>query len=785
MLKRIEQIQNIGCYKNIRASRMQFDKLTFIYGDNSFGKSTMCDIFRSLSTSNSECISNRMSIPNDNNDPQKVIFKFQLLGSTTEAPITFSRNSWNPLLSGIDIFVFDTDFIHRNVFTGLTIDRQNQKNITQFVLGEDSVDKANKIANNKSELRAINKQISSLENKEFSTIKKLDDFIELKINLTEEQLLQNLIKIEKKVNHKKTILNSIDDIIEKNEPINLDESLNFSNLVDEMNTCFNASYEQINEKALESLLEHIKINCNDNINLNINDWIKEGVQIKLTEFCPFCGQELVGNANDLISSYNEYFNEAFKKFENEIVSKLNSLQYENAKYLLSAHSGTTESNLKFIKEYLELINGAGFENEVKQIDEITQKLKKLFQEWNDDFESIEKSIDEKIKEKRYSIIKNIGEIDLAQKVETFNEILDGIKGYNKLIDIIMDSILTYKADLNYDNVSSELENLKLELDKSKTLLMRKQLDSVCKRYSELVAAREINKQKTVELESNLETEQNSYLNEYFDKINELFNKLGSSKFKISKTINRRGHMPVVSMTAKYCNVQITNELITTFLSESDRRALALSVFLAKVLCLSDEQREKTILVFDDPVTSFDDNRIDRTIRLFEGFRKNLRQMIILSHYPKYIKVFFERANLNSNDIKLLKLSKNNLTTSIEEAKPIDFVETLHQQKYRKIKSYIAREHFEDISSDLRIFLEEEVKMRFKEQINENELQNLQFSNLIEGLKDAGVISQNKFDNTELLRLTLNVDHHIWSEKTQDEIIGIAADVIDHIYTSWN
>jgi len=90
-------------------------------------------------------------------------------------------------------------------------------------------------------------------------------------------------------------------------------------------------------------------------------------------------------------------------------------------------------------------------------------------------------------------------------------------------------------------------------------------------------------------------------------------------------------------------------------SESDRRALALSIFWAKIELLDEQQKQNAILVLDDPVTSFDDGRIDRTIRLMEENRPAFRQIIVLSHYPRYLKSFFERASLNTSGIQLSKI----------------------------------------------------------------------------------------------------------------------------------
>jgi len=41
MLKRIESIKNIGCFIDNHSPSFQFENLTFIYGDNSYGKTTV------------------------------------------------------------------------------------------------------------------------------------------------------------------------------------------------------------------------------------------------------------------------------------------------------------------------------------------------------------------------------------------------------------------------------------------------------------------------------------------------------------------------------------------------------------------------------------------------------------------------------------------------------------------------------------------------------------------------------------------------------------------------
>lgn len=57
IIKRISEIQNVGTFSNCKDSgKFQFSKLTLIYGLNTYGKSTLCDIFQSLSENNPDII---------------------------------------------------------------------------------------------------------------------------------------------------------------------------------------------------------------------------------------------------------------------------------------------------------------------------------------------------------------------------------------------------------------------------------------------------------------------------------------------------------------------------------------------------------------------------------------------------------------------------------------------------------------------------------------------------------------------------------------------------------
>ena len=83
-----------------------------------------------------------------------MVLNFSWRDSNRESSVVFDQSRWNPSLpEDAQTYVFDTDFIHRNVFTGLTIERKNQENITQFVMGEAGVHNAKDIEDSKVESR--------------------------------------------------------------------------------------------------------------------------------------------------------------------------------------------------------------------------------------------------------------------------------------------------------------------------------------------------------------------------------------------------------------------------------------------------------------------------------------------------------------------------------------------------------------------------------------------------------------------------------------------------------
>jgi len=161
MIKRINNIQNVGTFRNFpNGGSIQFEKLTFIYGLNTKGKTTLTEIFSSLKENDPSLITSRKSIPTVNTN-QNVKISLKPDPSGSEVQCVFSNTSWTQLISNENLHIFGSDFIHKNLFTGLTIDRQNKENFTRFILGQEGVLLATLIAEDKRLLRQKKASLNS------------------------------------------------------------------------------------------------------------------------------------------------------------------------------------------------------------------------------------------------------------------------------------------------------------------------------------------------------------------------------------------------------------------------------------------------------------------------------------------------------------------------------------------------------------------------------------------------------------------------------------------------
>ncbi|MFK5981402.1 MAG: AAA family ATPase [Flavobacteriaceae bacterium] len=777
----IKEIKNVGTFANFaNGGSVRFEKLTFIYGLNTFGKTTISDIFQSIKDNNSS-ISNRKTIP-VLSQSQKI--HLSVKDSNSEQSLIFQNDNWQNNRISKYLEIFGSEFIHKNLFTGLSIERKNKENFTQFVLGEKGVELANNIENNKRKLADKRRNLSNktpvfVKNNNEKEINKFISFSTDNLNIEDvKKQINNLSKIvldeKKKLEEPDKILN-LPDILKFATP-----EINILTNIKKINQSLQNDYQNIKDEVLRKLEKHISDNFKETD--EAEKWIEFGNNNRKTnqsENCSFCGQSLF-NAKELIGAYDLYFDEEYSKFITEIEENLEKYKrkYELQKF---NNKNVLQNALTQSLKYKSFINTDAFQVQVKTLEEKINLLDEelLFQFKEQLFEAIKN----KSLQKNKKPYKKVGLINFDDFKTQINTYLDVCNSASQIIDNIIQIIEGFRQKYkDTKGVTEQIGKYEIQIIELKYKAARLEQDNSCKTY--LAEKSEIRKtEKTVlDLESELEKNQTIYLKTYFSKINDLFKVLGSQNFTLEKSKEGRGYKPVYSLKVKFHNKELNDNQLKTVFSESDRRALALAIFWAKIELKDENEKAKTILILDDPITSFDDNRISNSITLFKGSLDSLSQIIVLTHYPNFIKAFCEKTKESEITTKFIKIERNQETSSLEKETRETFTDSLYEKVFSKIMGFINREHHNCIKTDLRPFIENlYIPTVFAKELKEAKRRNDDLSSL-NNIINAIFTNEQIKSKFHSYRNNLNPDAHIFTSNNSEDVRNFADELMTFLYS---
>ena len=727
MLKRIKTIKNVGRF--INCPNAQFGAITLIYGPNCYGKSTMSDIFRSLNTRDPEPILKRRSMGQNTSEPE-VGLTFMTDQSASENEIVFADGFWQLENFNYQIEIFDTRFINDNVFTDLTIARHNKENLTNLILGEQGVDLGKQIKDLKQKYFEKSKEISDSEDQ----LKRKLGILDLGLNL--EGFIQTVkpVDVSKIRSHivllqdtKRRLGKSItekDKITSLEMPQKLTAPECISPL-EEINALLQKDFQNLNESAYEKLKEHIKKH------IAVADgeeewWIKSGVltYLKSSEGkientnCPFCSQ-LLGPAKELIQTYQALFGSEYEEFCEEIENQLDAAyeklenlerDFETIKVLIANNS----ANFQKFQEYID-------ESDVNAIESIEGRkgiLKTAIASLQSSIPKIKKEIYAKQQEKiKKPFLKIQTTFNFEEIKDQQNSLSSAFEEYNNSLKIVVDSFAELKKKSEKRELNVELSKISQSLQENEIKLKRYELSSdIDKLFLLKQESKVLDKQKE-EAQKELEENNRDFVGQYFEETTAIFNNLGSVGFKIEPSYIRRGGQPVFEPIIKFNNEEVTDDKVSYVFSDADRRALAFSIFLAKLKKKSEDDLKNTIVILDDPVISYDDNRISQTFLEVKKLAICCRQVIIFAHHSRFLLDTYENLkNLPSKNIDFLEIKRQGegsvFTTCDDPATTLD----PYAKQIEKVQRFLdgdSRVDATDVRRSLRIILQKELEWRYR------------------------------------------------------------------------
>ncbi|MFZ4524912.1 MAG: hypothetical protein ACOYOE_05010 [Chlorobium sp.] len=135
MIKRFNTLKRIGRFTELSCSgglENDFAKLNVIYASNACGKSTLCDVFRSMTTGDKAYIMGRKRL-DATADPEIVV---ALEGSTPPQTVRFQNGAWQNRDACPSIHIYDDRFVAENVLIGHHINLDQRRNLYGLVIGD-------------------------------------------------------------------------------------------------------------------------------------------------------------------------------------------------------------------------------------------------------------------------------------------------------------------------------------------------------------------------------------------------------------------------------------------------------------------------------------------------------------------------------------------------------------------------------------------------------------------------------------------------------------------------
>lgn len=755
MIERIQTIKNVGTFKSHNNGSCELKKLSFIFGENSNGKSTITDIFKSYQKNASEIVINRKTV-NATEDIEIKIF------TPNRGTIEFNNDTWSENKSNTnpkDIRIFDTQFVQDNVFTNSKIEHGNKENFTEFVLGE----KSNKI--NK-ELKELDEEKDKLS-KEQDRIRKqiteknqeLDFEVLLKIELISDENAKTVDSDILGIKGNISIAQNNSKKVAEIKLLPMPNLTNTNNSILEKLTkykdIFESKYSFSNEDIIADFEKHKQETINNQV--DADSWLSKGIEIKKDANCPFCGSDIKDNA--LVKSYLTIFCEGLKKYNYNIdwlldekfktdFSDIEMILIQNQSKVDKLRTNITHSKIVELSKTVEK-NRLAIEEKLKAIKDGNNINKNVFE-----------AKQQEKKENRYCSV----QYDYSLLKQNIEELHKASIEYNKQIEAFITFAKKYLEELSFETLKKEIEDSEKVLKEKQYLFERNKWDKEINEYLKMCQKIKINQKTKKTKKDEFDKENNEFLKKYFESVNKYFKRLYSDNFSINKEESIRGKKKVYSLSLKYKNKLVESDKISCVLSESDRRALALSIFLS---ALEQDSNTDSIIIFDDPIVSFDIDRMNEFINIIKELSDNCKQIIIFTHYENFYKLLVQLTK--NKDRSLIKIKHNKETNTFEmidiENEPMLLDE--FQKIINKAISFINENCDDYTSNDGRILMEKILGYRFAREIIDNTVVDIKngLDKFLLDLKNKGKLTDDTYKALENKRVELNGPSHNYETHT--------------------
>ncbi|MEO8380833.1 MAG: AAA family ATPase [Acidobacteriota bacterium] len=686
MLRKIIAVKGVGTFSGYGSKGdVTFRPFTALWGPNGVGKSTICDILRSLGANDAALILGRRSLGSGAEPEVELLFE--------AGKRIFRDGAWDTPGSP-QVHVFDSCYIHENVFVGDYVEHDQKKNLYRVIVGEEGVTLAATVDELDERLREATKNAGAKRDV-------------LKARLPDGMSVETYVALEAdpEISDKIAAKEKEVSALQQAEAIGkrpLLSSVTVPKVPEDVDAILAMTLDGIGADAERLVREHVASTHAREA------WLSEGLRLVRDEICPFCGQNAAETG--ILSSYRAFFSESYGALKERVSVRSKEVAASFGPAATQRLCTVIDRNVELGAEWAELV-GAPW----------TATL---------DVGPLERAHDtllNALQAKEATPLEPIAPIGGTAPLAEYDTLGGEVVAYNSLVSAFNAKAQEVRERAKSGNLQQA--NRDLLILRAQAARFQNSRDAECAAYRASVATREALDKEKAEAKKRLDEHASSILGSYQEAINRFLQKFGAT-FRI-KQMERRyaGGTPSSSYVLDINNAQVelgdrkTSRSERSFrntLSGGDRSALALAFFLAQVE--RDPHVATKIVVLDDPFTSQDRGRRLATQQEIRRLRTRAAQVIVLSHDDAFLTDCC--SEVAAGDLKTLQLRRG-LTGPMIEEWNLDAPRGQALQDRQRLKEFLAEgsgdaSQLRGIARMIRPLLEAYLRGRFLGKFKEND-----------------------------------------------------------------
>lgn len=633
MLQRIIAIRNVGRFRNCAANGdVTFRRYTLMFAENARGKTTLCDILRSLAKNAPEIIIGRATLGAA--EPPEV----QLL--TASGTRTFRNGTWTA--AHPNILVFDGTYVRENIFAGDVVDTEHRRNLYRVIIGAQGVTLAASLDAFEGQIRDKTTDIRNNRN-------------QMQQLLPQGMTSDAFIALAEDPNVDARIAARKQDLGAASQSAQLQQKGGLSTLTIPV---FPAPFAALLAKTFATVSVDAERHVNDHIERHRmrargEPWLTEGLQYVVDDSCPFCAQTFA--AAGLIQDYKSFFSREYHALRDEVTALKRQVETAIGERGAAAIEQIVTQNLAATESWRQFCE--------LEAPAIPQGLAV-----HEVFRALRESAQVLLDRKAGTPLEAVPPDDqFTQALGDFETLRTSLEAYSVSVATANAAIEARKRQAQAANVR-EIENDLSRLNAVKaryTADARALCESDLRFHTEKAALEE--QKATARQQLDAHTQQVITL--YGQRINWSLERINAS-FRISTpTHTYRGGTPSTSYQIIINNnsvdlgdpqTPLSRPSFKNTLSSGDRTTLALAFFFAQLEL--DGNRAQTAVVFDDPFGSMDGFRRNHTVNQIYRCGQNCLQVVVLSHAPGFLHQLWDRiAAADRKSLCLARIGEDNTT----------------------------------------------------------------------------------------------------------------------------